>query len=107
MLNFGDIIDAVADTVAPDAPAFIHGERAILWPEAKRRMDSLADALHGLGAKPGDKVAFYMRNGSEYGEMAGACFLGRFIHVNINYRYTADEVLYIIEIGRASCRERV
>ena len=102
MLNFGDIIDAVADTVALDAPAFIHGGRTILWPDAKRRMDSLAEELRGLGTKPGDKVAFYMRNGIEYGEMAGACFLGRFIHVNINYRYTADEVLYIIDNSDAA-----
>lgn len=102
MLNFGDIIDAVADTVATGAPAFIHSGRTVLWPDAKRRMDSLAEELRRLGAKPGDKVAFYMRNGAEYGEMAGACFLGRFVHVNINYRYTAEEVLYIIDNSDAT-----
>ena len=49
------------------------------------------------GAEPGDKVAFYLRNGIEYGEATGACFRGRFTHVNINYRYKPEEVRYILD----------
>ena len=73
--NFGDIVDAVSDVVAPDAPAFVHGERKFTWGEATRRRNNLARDLHARGAKPGDKVAFYMRNGIEYGELTGACFM--------------------------------
>src|SRR3546814_4755447 len=36
-----------------------------------------------------------MRNRPEYGELMAACFKGRLTHVNINYRYVAEEVLYI------------
>jgi fatty-acyl-CoA synthase len=96
-MNFGDIVDAVSQAVAPDTPAFVHGERTILWGDARRRMNAIARALHARGAKPLDKIAFYMRNGIEYGELTGACFLGRFVHVNINYRYKPDEVHYIID----------
>jgi 3-oxocholest-4-en-26-oate---CoA ligase len=95
--NYGDILDAVALAVPAEAPAFIHGERTILWPEASRRMNNLARALAARGAKPGGKIAFYLRNCPEYSEATGACFRGRFTHVNINYRYKPDEVRYILD----------
>jgi acyl-CoA synthetase (AMP-forming)/AMP-acid ligase II len=95
--NYGDILDAVAEAVPPEAPAFVHGERTILWPEASRRMNNLARALAARGARPGDKIAFYLRNGVEYSEAVGACFRGRFTHVNINYRYKPEEVRYILD----------
>ncbi|MEI9995466.1 MAG: acyl-CoA synthetase [Rhizomicrobium sp.] len=100
--NFGDIVDAVSDTVSPAAPAFVHGERVIAWGEATRRMNNIARNLHAKGVKPGDKVAFYMRNGIEYGEMTGACFLGRLTHVNVNYRYKPEEVRYIVDNSDAT-----
>ncbi|HUO89049.1 MAG TPA: AMP-binding protein, partial [Rhizomicrobium sp.] len=90
--NFGDIIDAVSDIVSPKAPAFVHGDRVIDWRTATKRMNNIARNLHARGVKPGDKVAFYMRNGIEYGELTGACFLGRLTHVNVNYRYKPEEV---------------
>jgi acyl-CoA synthetase (AMP-forming)/AMP-acid ligase II len=101
-LNFGDIVDAVSKVVAPEAPAFVHGERTIVWRDATRRMNNIARALHAKGLVPGDKVAFYMRNGIEYGELTAACFLGRFCHVNVNYRYKPEEVRYILDNSDAA-----
>ena len=95
--NYGDMVDAVAGAIAPDAPAFIHGDRVIPWGQAYGRMNNLARALAARGAKPGDKIAFYLRNVPEYTEGVGACFLGRFTHVNINYRYKPEEVQYILD----------
>ena len=95
--NYGDFIDTLAPTLKPESPAFIHGERRILWGDATRRMNNLAAALIARGARPGDKVAFYMRNCPEYSETLGACFKARLTHVNVNYRYKSDEVRYIIE----------
>lgn len=95
--NYGDILDAVAETISPDAPAFVHAERTIFWGEASRRMNNLARAFASRGSRPGDKIAFYLRNGIEYSEATGACFRGRFTHVNVNYRYKPDEVRYILD----------
>jgi fatty-acyl-CoA synthase len=95
--NYGDILDAVAAAARPDAPAFVHEDRRITWGEARKRMNNLARAFTKRGAAPGDKVAFYLRNGTEYIEATGACFLGRFVHVNVNYRYKPEEVLYILD----------
>jgi fatty-acyl-CoA synthase len=100
--NFGDIVDAVSDIVPPKAPCFVHGDRVLDWQSATRRMNNIARNLHARGAKPGDKVAFYMRNGIEYGELTGACFLGRFTHVNVNYRYKPEEVRYIVDNSDAT-----
>ena len=95
--NFGDLLDAVAGAVRPDAPAFVHEDRRIEWRSASRRMNNLARALIAHGAKPGDKLAFYLRNGIAYIEATGASFLARLIHVNVNYRYRPEEVRYILD----------
>jgi acyl-CoA synthetase (AMP-forming)/AMP-acid ligase II len=100
--NFGDIVDAVSAIVPPGAPAFVHGDRIIDWATATRRMNNIARNLHAKGVKPNDKVAFYMRNGIEYGELTGACFLGRLTHVNVNYRYKPEEVRYIVDNSDAT-----
>lgn len=95
--NFGDILDAVEPEIPADAPAFIHGERRINWGEARVASNNLAKALIKRGAKPLDKVAFYMRNCPEYTLGLAAAFKARLTHVNVNYRYTADEVWYIFD----------
>ena len=95
--NFGDILDAIEPVLPPDAPALIHGERVVSWGELSRRSNNLARALIARGAQPGDKIAFYMRNRPEYMETLAAAFKARLVHVNVNYRYTADEVFYIFD----------
>jgi fatty-acyl-CoA synthase len=95
--NFGDILDAIEPVLPPDAPAFVHGDRRITWGETSRRTNNLARALIKRGAKPKDKVAFYMRNRPEYCETLAAAFKARLTHVNVNYRYIADEVFYIFD----------
>jgi acyl-CoA synthetase (AMP-forming)/AMP-acid ligase II len=95
--NFGDILDAVAPVLPPDAPAFIHGDRVVPWGEATRTSNNLARALIARGAQPGDKLAIYMRNRPEYLIALAAAFKARLTHVNVNYRYTPDEVWYIFD----------
>ena len=43
-----------------------------------------------------------MRNRPEYSELLVACFRGRLTHVNVNYRYVADEVHYIFDNSDAT-----
>ena len=95
--NYGDLLEAVSNTVPSQASAFAHGDKVVSWGEAKKRMNNLARGLIARGAAPGDKVAFYLRNSVEYTESLGACFLGRLTHVNVNYRYKPDEVRYILD----------
>ena len=95
--NFGDILDGVSAVMPAEAPALIHGDRVITWGETRRRTNNLARAILARGATAGDKVAFYMHNRPEYTETLAACFKSRLTHVNVNYRYTPDEVYYIFD----------
>ncbi len=101
-MNFGDILDAIAPVLPADAPAFIHGERIVTWPEADRLSNNLARGMLKRGAQTGDKVAFYMRNCPEYMLTLAACFKARLTHVNVNYRYTPDEVWCIFDNSDAT-----
>ena len=78
--NYGDIIDAVSAVVPGDRAAFIHGESIISWAEAVHRSNNLAANMLANGASPGDKIAFYMRNRSEYAEGIAAAFKARLTH---------------------------
>ncbi len=95
--NLGDILDAIAPALPADAPALIHGTRRVAWTEMDRRANNLARALRARGAETGDHLAFYMRNRPEYTELLAAVFKARLVHVNVNYRYTPDEVHYIFD----------
>src|SRR3546814_5841789 len=70
--NLGDILDAFEPVMPKDAPALIHGDRIITWPEMSGRSNNVARALRQRGAGNGAKVAFYMRNRHEYGELMAA-----------------------------------
>jgi len=100
--NFGDIMDTLAGVVPGDHPALVHGDRVITWRDVDRRSNNIGRALLEGGAQPGDKVGFYMRNRPEYMELLAACFRARLTHVNVNYRYVADEVHYIFDNSDAT-----
>lgn len=95
--NYGDILDAMPQAVAADAPCLIHGDRVVSWGDFTRRTNNIARALQARGLGADDKVGFYLRNDPAYLEMLGACFKGRFVHVNVNYRYVNEELHYIFD----------
>jgi fatty-acyl-CoA synthase len=100
--NYGDLYDGVARIVPPDQPALVHGDAITTWRQLDRRSNNLARALLAGGAEPGEKIAFYMRNHPAYLEGLIAGVKARQTHVNVNYRYVADEVHYIFENSDAS-----
>jgi acyl-CoA synthetase (AMP-forming)/AMP-acid ligase II len=101
-MNYGDILDAVATVVPQDRPALIHGDKVTSWAEMTARSNSLAHNLLANGAEPGDKVAFYTRNRPEYVEGIVAAFKARLTHVNVNYRYIENELLYLLDNADAT-----
>ncbi|GAB5453924.1 MAG: acyl-CoA synthetase [Henriciella sp.] len=95
--NFGDLLDDNGAHLGPDNPAMIHGDRIVSWPDMTVRSNNVARWLLGNGASVGDKIGFYMRNQPEYVEGLAASFKARLTHVNVNYRYLDDELVYIID----------
>lgn len=95
-LNFGDVIEAVAKARGSQL-AVSSDSGDISWAEFDRRSNALARALADKGARPGDKIAFLLFNSQTYLELLAACFKGRFVHANVNYRYTSGEVAYVVD----------
>lgn len=100
--NFADVFETIAERI-PDALAQRQGDRSTTWAEFDRRADGVAAALLEAGAPHGiaeqDKVAQYLYNGPEYLESTIASFKAGLATVNTNYRYTADELVYLWDNG--------
>jgi acyl-CoA synthetase (AMP-forming)/AMP-acid ligase II len=92
--NYADLFEALADH-QPDAPAQIHAGAVATWRDLDRRADGIAQALLDAGAAEQDKVAQYLYNAPEYLESVFGAFKAGLAVVNTNYRYTADELVYL------------
>ena len=91
-MEFGDIFDALLGCCLKNTPPN-YSSHATSWGDLDRRSYNLVKSMY-RNVKPGDRIA-YMRNRSEYMETLIACFRGRLTHVNVNYRYVAEEIKYI------------
>jgi acyl-CoA synthetase (AMP-forming)/AMP-acid ligase II len=94
--NFGDMIEAVEAAIPPDRVALAHGDQVVDWATLAARSNSLARAMIERGLQPGDRVAFYAYNSADYLIALMACWKARGTHVNVNYRYVAEELAYIL-----------
>jgi acyl-CoA synthetase (AMP-forming)/AMP-acid ligase II len=92
--NLADLWERVADTV-PDHAAVVDGTRRFTFAEVDRRATRLAHALAARGIGPGDHVAVYLYNSTEYLETMLAAFKVRAVPINVNYRYVEDELRYL------------
>jgi len=101
-VSLGQVFDAVGRAVPPDRPALIHGGDVTTWGAFDRRTTTLAAAFVAAGVVPGDKVAHLLRNGPAYAETSVAAFKARAVHVNVNYRYTGEELFYILDNSDAA-----
>ena len=95
--NYGDMLDAVAAAVRPDAPAFMHGDRIIPWGDARRAHEQSGPGAGRARRQTRRQGRLLSAQCPEYTEAVGATFLGRFVHVNVNYRYKPEEVRYILD----------
>ena len=106
-LDVASITEAIAAR-HPDRPCLVHKDRSWSWGEVHDRTRRLASVLleAGLGERRAtdepwesgqDHVALYLHNGPEYLEsMLGAWKAGT-APFNVNYRYVADELRYLLE----------
>ena len=111
----------VFDTVAaqhPDRECLIWGDRRLTFSEMVDRSTRLGAYLRsrGLGAHAErdalaghesgqDHLGIYLYNGNEYIEAMLGAFRARVAPFNVNYRYVADELHYLLDNSR--CRALV
>jgi len=95
-MNLADVWETIADVVG-DAPALLHGDLTRSWAEFDDRSARLATVFGQHGVGHDSKVAHYLYNGPEYLEATYASFKARAVPVNVNYRYTDHELLYLLD----------
>jgi 3-oxocholest-4-en-26-oate---CoA ligase len=93
--NWATLWEALA-AAQPDHVAVVVGDRQLRWRDLEQRAARLAGAFGAYGVGADSKVAQLLYNCPEYIESVFAAFKVRATPVNVNYRYLADEVAYIL-----------
>jgi acyl-CoA synthetase (AMP-forming)/AMP-acid ligase II len=87
--------EAISDAV-PDRLALVQGSIRRTWRDFDDRATRLAGALAARGIGHGSKVGQLLYNSPEFLESYFATLKLRAVPFNINYRYTADELAYLL-----------
>ncbi len=96
--NLADMYECVADEV-PEREAVSCAGTRHSFASLDRRANRLAHGLQRLGVARGDHVGIFAYNCVEFVEVLLACFKIRAVPVNINFRYTGDELAYLLDNG--------
>jgi acyl-CoA synthetase (AMP-forming)/AMP-acid ligase II len=94
-LNFADVWEMAADACG-DREALVCGIQRRTFAELEERANRLANHLVSVGVQPGQHVGLYLENCPEYLEAMLACFKVRAVPINVNYRYVAGELRYLL-----------
>lgn len=111
--SLAEVHEAIAAS-RPDEECLIFRDRRLTWAEVTERTRRLANYLigRGLGCHtervdlPGhlsgqDHLAIYLHNGNEYLESMLGALKARVAPFNVNYRYVAEELRYLLTDSRA------
>ncbi len=106
--NLATVHEAIEDAT-PDRLCLVFRERELTYREFGNRTRQLANALaaRGLGAHQEratlanhesgqDHLAIYLHNGNEYLEAMVGAYKARVAPFNVNYRYVAEELEYLL-----------
>ena len=99
--NLADLFEAVVATVPDDEALVCGGAGGIsvrrTFAQLDDRVDRLAHALAGLGVGVGDRIGLHLFNGPEFIEAMLAAYKLRAVPINVNFRYVADELRYLLD----------
>ena len=95
-LNFASIWENISEII-PDQTAIICGDQQKTWKQYELTAAKLASALTTAGLKAHSKAGLYLHNSNEYLEAQFAIFKIGGTPINVNYRYKADELLYLLD----------
>jgi 3-oxocholest-4-en-26-oate---CoA ligase len=95
-LNFASIWESIADLIQ-NQNAMICGEDQKTWSEYEDLASRLATSLVNAGLQTHAKAGIYLHNSNEYLISQFAIFKIGGTPINVNYRYKADELLYLLD----------
>jgi acyl-CoA synthetase (AMP-forming)/AMP-acid ligase II len=106
--NLAQVFSAVA-AANPDRDCIVFGHRRFTFSQTDERARRLARALHAWGLGPRRErrelaahesgqshLGLYMANCNEFLEGMLGAYLARVAPFNVNYRYVADELVYLL-----------
>ncbi len=94
--NLADLFSVVVEAV-PDREAIVCGKRRLTYRQLDERATGLARWLRAQGIQAGDTVGIHAYNCNEFVEACFAAFKLKAIPVNVNYRYTSEELRYLYD----------
>jgi acyl-CoA synthetase (AMP-forming)/AMP-acid ligase II len=97
--NIADLFEHSADRHAHREAVVAGGERRT-FAALEERANRLAHHLTDAGVRPGDHVAVYGYNSADWVESMLAVYKVRAACVNVNFRYVADELVYLLDQAR-------
>ncbi|HET6664119.1 MAG TPA: AMP-binding protein [Acidimicrobiales bacterium] len=110
-------LHAAVAAVVPERECVVAGERRLTWRQLTDRTCRLAGILAGVGLglrrdpnpgagdpweSPHDHVALYLHTGPEYLEGMFGAWKARCAAINVNYRYVASELAYVLRDSDAA-----
>ncbi len=112
--NVAEVFESLADAIG-DREAIVFRDRRLTYDQVRERCHRLANVLAdaGLGAHTPrtelanhqigqDTVGLYLHNGNEYLEGMLGGYMARTAPFNVNYRYVAEELVYLLTDSGAS-----
>jgi len=94
--NLAHALDIVTE-IRADEDSLIQGDRHVSWRQVERRARNLSAWMIERGASHQGKVAVYTYNHPAYMESVYAAFKASLVPVNVNYRYQAEELRYLLD----------
>ena len=94
--HFATVWEYVADK-QNDKTAIICNDAKISWKEYDDRSARLANFLKHNGVNKNTKIGLYLHNNLEYLEAQYATFKLECVPINVNYRYKAAELIYLLD----------
>ncbi|MFD4795460.1 acyl-CoA synthetase [Streptomyces anulatus] len=99
--NLADLFESVVDAV-PDREALLYvdhpgtgAERRLTYAELDAAANRIAHHLIDAGIRPGEHLGLHLYNGVEYLQTVLGALKARIVPVNVNYRYVAEELVYL------------
>jgi len=80
-------------------PAVIGTHETVSHAELLKRVNRLAQGLHQRGIEKGDRICILAQNSLEYFDLYGACAKTGAIAYPINWRLSAEEVQFVVELA--------
>jgi len=97
-----EILRRNADFFGDEPAVIVPGSHTVSWLELQDRVHRLANALLGLGLRPGDRVAIYAPNCSEYVEFYFACAASGLAGAALNVRLSPAELVEYVSYVQPS-----